>query len=206
MDWSNIISIIAALAFTVGVPIALRSRKKEGPKNVAKLVEHLEQMGVKASLVEDDIAGKLGVKRSFAQRSEGLIKIAGRQMDYINVTSVTSQYGVTYYLEYLVTSPEYGGARRRGKTRMVGKKAPGSRGRVTDIEWKGDRYLSPQLNFDYKLKARLLSTELDKIKNSILIYPEPKHNLVRIRTHYLLPSSDLLKAIEIIAGHIKSGW
>ena len=53
MDWANILTgIIAALVLTIGMPLALRKRKKGGPQNVEQLLRHLQEIGVKASLVE----------------------------------------------------------------------------------------------------------------------------------------------------------
>ena len=88
---------------------------------------------------------------------------------------------------------------------MVRKKNPAIWGRVVDIEWKGDFYLSQQLNLDYQLKDILLQTDFKKLKSNIMIVPEPKYEYVRVRTTYLLPPSDLFGAIDIIAKYIKSG-
>ena len=50
MEWANILSgIIMALLFAIGVPLALRKRKKSGPQNVEQLLNHLREMGVKVS-------------------------------------------------------------------------------------------------------------------------------------------------------------
>ena len=148
---------------------------------------------------------KVGIGRSWGRRSEGVIKIEGRNIDYINVSSVASQYGVNYFLDYLVRSPGWSGKKKQKKTRMVRKKNPAIWGRVVDIEWKGDFYLSQQLNLDYQLKDILLQTDFKKLKSNIMIVPEPKYEYVRVRTTYLLPPSDLFGAIDIIAKYIKSG-
>ena len=207
MDWANILTgIIAVLVLTIGLPLALRRRKKGGPQNVEQLLYHLQEIGVKASMAEGDGGeGKVGVSRSFMQRPEGVIKIEGKHIDYINVSSVTSQYGVNYFLDYLMRNPNWSGKKRRKKTRMVRKKSPAIWGRVVDIEWKGDDYLSQQLNLDYRLKDILLQTDFKKLKSNIEIFPEPKYEYARVRTAYLLPSPDLFEAIDIIAKYIKSG-
>ena len=88
---------------------------------------------------------------------------------------------------------------------MLRKKSSAIRGRVVDVEWKGDEYLSRGLNYDYRLKDRLLAAS-EELKWDIWVFPEPKHEYVRVRTAYLLPSSDLFEAMDIVAGHIKSGW
>ncbi len=207
MEWANILTgLIAALVLAIGLPLALRKRKKGGPQNVEQLLHHLLEIGVKASLAEKSVEeGKVGVGRSFVRRSESVIKIEGRNIDYINVSSVSSQYGVNYFLDYLVRSPGWSGEKRWKKTRMVRKKSPAIWGRVVDIEWKGDDYLSQQLNLDYRLKDILLQTDLKKLKGNIEIFPEPKYEYARVRTAYLLPSPDLFEAIDIIARYIKSG-
>ena len=207
MDWANILTgLIAALVLAIGLPLALRKRKKSGPQKVEQLLQHLQEIGVKASLAEKGVdLGKVGLSRSFMRSSVGLIGIAGRNIDYMNVIGVASQYGVNYFLDYLVRSPGWSGKNRQKRTRMVRKKSPALWGRVVDIEWKGDVYLSQRLNLDYRLKDILLQTELKKLKGNIVIFPEPKYEYTRVRIAYLLPSPDLFEAIDIIAKYIKSG-
>jgi len=207
MEWANILGgIIAALVFAIGLPLALRKRRKGGPQTVEQLLHHLQEIGVKASLAEGGgEEWKVGVSRSFVRSSVGVIEIAGRNIDYINVIGVASQYGVNYFLDYLVRSPGWSGEKKRKKTRMVRKKSPAIWGRVVDIEWKGDDYLSQQLNLDYRLKDILLQTDFKKLKSNIEIFPESKYEYARVRTAYLLPSPDLFEAIDIIARYIKSG-
>ena len=207
MEWSNILTgIITALAIAIGLPLALRKRKKGGSQNVEQLLHHLQEIGVKASLAEGGgEEGKVGVSRAFMRSSVGVIEIVGKNIDYINVTGAASQYGVNYFLDYLVRSPGWSGKNRQKKTRMVRKKSLAIWGRVVDIEWKGDDYLSQQLNLDYRLKDILLQTDFKKLKANIMIFPEPKYEYTRVRIAYLLPSSDLFEAIDIIAKYIKSG-
>ena len=205
MEWVNILTgLIALLVLSIGLPLALRKRRKVGPQNVEQFLHHLQEIGVEAFLAERGVAEeKVGTSRGWGQRSEGVIKIERRNIDYINVISIASQYGVSYSLDYLVKNPSWLGRKKRKKVRMVRRKSSGIRGRVVDIEWKGDDYLSQELNFDYRLKDKLLQAEL---KGNIKIFPEPKYEYARVRTVYLLPSLDLFEAIDIIAGHIKSGW
>ncbi len=207
MDWGNIIGTIAALLVAILWLLALKKRKKGSLRKIEQLLQHLQGIGVRVSLLEKDVEqGKVGVSHASGQRSEGVIQIAGRNIDYINVTSVASQYGVRYFVDYLVRSPGWIGEKKRKKTRMVRKKSSALRGKAVDIQWKGDDYLAQGLNYDYRLKDKLLQAELDKLKGSIWIFPEPKYEYARVRTSYLLPSSDLFEAIDIIAGHIRSGW
>jgi len=150
--------------------------------------------------------GKVGLGRASGQRCEGVFKIDRKNIDYINVISVTSQYEVKYFVDYLVKSPERLGKTDRKKTNLTLKKNSFIRGKVVDIEWKGDYYLSRVLNLDYQIKDRLLQTEIDRLKEGISIIPEPKYGYARIRISYLLPSSDLFEAINNIAKHVKSAW
>ena len=124
MDWANILTgFIAALVLTIGLPLALRKRRKGGPQTVEQLLHHLQEIEVKASLAEGrGEEWKVGVRRSFMQSSVGVIEIAGRNIDYINVIGVASQYGVNYFLDYLARSLGWSGKSRQMKTRMVRKK------------------------------------------------------------------------------------
>jgi hypothetical protein len=208
MEWANIISSIAmALIFAVGLPLAIRKRKKAGPKKLQEFVQHLLEIGVKATLQEKGaIQGKAGMSRGSGQRSEGVVAIKERNFDYISVVSVASQYGVNYFLDYLVRSPDYPGQKKRKKTRMLKKKSQAIRGRVTDIGWKGDEQLAQELNYDYGLKDRLLLAEPEELKGNIEILPESKNGYARIRTAYVLPSQEFFAAIDTIAKHVKAGW
>ena len=208
MDWANIIGSIAfAVVFAIGIPLALRKRKKAGPQNMEQLFQHLQTIGVKVSRIEKGAdEEKVGVSRGSGQRSEGLIKVSERNIDYVNIISITSQYGVNFSIDYQVRTPSWLGQKKRSKIRMVTKKSSAIRGKVVDIQWKGDDYLSRQLDYDYRLKDGLLQAGVDELKGGIEVLPEPKHEYARVRTAYVLPSSDFFEAIDIIAGHIKSGW
>jgi len=205
MDWSNISGIIMALLVAIGLPLALKKRKKAGPLKREELHQHLQQIGVDASLIgRGSEKEKIGLGRGSGQRSEGIIELTDRHIDSINVISVASQYGVHYFLDYLVKSPNIMGKRTLKKTRLVRKKSPPLWGKVLGIEWKGDRLLAQSLNLDYRLEEKLLQADPKALKESIRIFPEPKHGYLRIRTTYLLPSDQMFQAIGIVARHIKS--
>ena len=118
---------------------------------------------------------------------------------------VATQYGVHYYLDFLVGSVSLTGRENKRKTRMTRKRSSAFWGKVTDIEWRGDDFLARKLNFDYRLKDKLLQADLNALKGSIEIFPEPKYEYTRIRTAYFLPTPDLFEAVDIVAKHIKSG-
>ena len=207
MEWGSIAGSIGAILMAILIPLALRKRRKEAPRKPEEFLNHLLQLGVKASLLEKGAAEeKVGAGRASGQRSEGVIRLEGKNVAFINVVSLTSQYGVQYFLNYLVKGAGGPGKEKKKRIRMVKKRSSIFGGRVVDIEWRGDDYLSRGLNMDYRLKDYLLQAGPEELKGSIWIFPEPKHEYARIRTSLLLPSPNYFEAIDIIAGHIKSGW
>jgi hypothetical protein len=207
MEWSSIVGIILAALAAIGLPLALSKRKKTGPQKREELYEHLRKIGVEATLVEtgaDD--EKVGVSRASGQRSEGIIKLRRQNVDSVKVISVASQYGVNYFVDYLVKSPNITAKRAMKNTRSVRVKSSALWGKPVAIEWKGDESLARSLNFDYRLKDMLLSADSDpsSLKGSIGVFPEAKHGYARIRTNYFLPSPEIFEAMNIIAKHVKS--
>jgi hypothetical protein len=201
MDWSGILSIVMAVLVAIGLPLAIHSRKKHGPKKGEELYDHLREMGVKVSLMEKGNDGeKIGVKRSWGQKSEGTIEVKGRNLDTINIIGVSSQYGTHYFLDYLVRSPNL--AMIEIKKTSMRKKKHFLWGKSLAVEWVGDKSLAQNLNLDYRLESKLMQSQF---KGTIGIAPESKSEYARIRTSYFLPSPDLFEAIDIIAGHIRSG-
>lgn len=206
MDWSDILPILIAISVVIGLPLALRSRKKGGQKKVEEFCQHLLGIGVKASTLEKDASQeKVGQKRSWGQKSVGAIKLADRNIDSINVIGVASQYGVRYFLDFLVRGSSLTGRENKKKTRMTRKRSSAFSGKVISIEWKGDDYLARKLSLDYRLTDQLLQADINVLRGGIWIYPEPKYGYTRIRTTYFLPTPDLFESMDTIAKHIKSG-
>jgi hypothetical protein len=205
-DWSNIIGILVFLLIVIVLPLLFRRRKKEeGAESIEKLYQHLREVGVATSLTEKgDDREKMGLGRASGQRSEGIIELEDRNIDSINVVSVSSQYGTRYYIDYLVKSPNIMGERILKKTRLTKKKSPPIWGKVVAIDWKGDNSLAQSLKLDYSLEDKLLRADVNVFKGNIWILPEPKHGYVRIRTDYSLPSAEIFEAIRSIARRIKS--
>jgi len=205
MGWSSILSVVIAILVAVALPLALRKRKRTGVQKEEELCQHLQEMGVKAYTVE---AGgkqeKIGLKRSSSEKSMGVIELRDRNVDFINVIGVATQYGTNYFIDYLVKTPNTAGKQTVKKTRLVRKKSSPFWGKVVSIEWKGDESLAQSLNFDYGLQDRLLQSDLKDLKGSIWIFPEPKQGYARIRTSYSLPSLEAFEAINVIAKHVKS--
>jgi hypothetical protein len=206
MEWTSILAIIFAALAAIGLPLALGKRKKAGPQRRDELYQHLGKIGVEAALAETGgDEEKVGVSRASGQRSEGIIQLRRQNIDSVKVVSVASQYGVNYFVDYLVKSPNITGRHPMKKTRSVRGKSAGLWGKAT-VEWKGDESLARSLNFDYRLKDRLLGAGSDPgaFKGSIWIFPEPKHGYARMRTNYFLPSPETFEAMNIIAKHVKS--
>ncbi|NIO49599.1 MAG: hypothetical protein GTN73_09235 [Candidatus Aminicenantes bacterium] len=206
MDLENIIPIIIAFVTAFLLPFFLSKRKKEGHKKFEEFRRHLLGIGVGfAELDKESEQAKLGKKISRAQKSEGVFALEEKNIDFIIVTSVASQYGVNYFIEYFVKSTFHLREESLKKTKMVKKKGSLFGSKVADIIWKGDQYLAQKLNLDYELKHRLLQAGLNKFKGSILIIPERKHGYTRIKTEYNLPSPDMFYAIDSVAKYLRSG-
>ncbi|MFB0556517.1 MAG: hypothetical protein ACETVW_01490 [Dehalococcoidia bacterium] len=205
MEWSNIISVIIAILVMIGLPLALRKRKKVGPQKREEFCQHLQKIGAKAYLVQTgDDREKIGQTRSSGEKSMGIIELKDRNIDFINVTGVASQYGTHYFINYLVRNANMTEKRKLKKTRLVRRKSALLWGKVVGIEWKGDESLAKSLNFDYGLENKLLHSQLKDFGGGIWIFPEPKHEYVRIRTAYSLPSPEAFETIGIIARYVKS--
>jgi hypothetical protein len=205
-DWSNIVGILLFLLIAIALPLIFRRRKKgEGAGNIEEFSQHLREVGVKVSLAEEgDDREKIGLGRASGQKSEGLIELEDRNIDSIDVVSVSTQYGTRYFIDYLVKSPNIMGERILKKTKLTRKKSPPIWGKVVAIDWKGDDSLAQSLNLDYSLEDKLLRADVNVFKGSIWILPEPKHGYVRIRTDYSLPSAEIFEAISSIARRVKS--
>jgi len=207
MEPGHILTIILVISTAVGVLLATRSLKKSGQKKVEELCQHLHGIGIKASVSGQETGqAKVRHKRPWGQKPVGTIELTGRNIDSIDVIGVASQYGVNYFLDYLVRTSGFMGGLDRKKTKMIKKKTSAFRGKVIDIEWRGDVSLSRRLNFDYQLKDRLLLADIKALKGDIGIFPEPKHQYARIRTTYSLPTPELFESIDIIAKHVRSEW
>ena len=206
MNLENIIPIIIAFVTAFLLPFFLSKRKKEGHKKFEEFRRHLLGIGVRFfELDKESEQAKIGKKISRAQKSEGVVALEERNIDFIIVASVASQYGVNYFIEYLVKSTFHLREESLKKTKIVKKKGSLFGSKVVDIVWKGDHYLAQKLNLDYELKHRLLQAGLNKFKGSILIIPERKHGYTRIKTNFNLPSPDMFYAIDSVAKYLKSG-
>lgn len=204
--WGSIISVVSVFLVVVSLILLFRNRmRKEGAKKVEELSRHLRALGMEVSLVEKgDGREKIGLARASGQNSEGLIELEDRNIDSINVVSVSTQYGTRYFIDYLVKGSNIMGERILKKTRLTKKKSPPLWGKVVAIKWGGDDSLAQSLNLDYSLEDKLLRADMNAFKGNIGIFPEPKHGYARIRTDYSLPSAEIFEALSSIARHIES--
>jgi len=206
MDWGDIVPGILALLASIGFLLALRGRKRGGQKKLNEFYQHLQLIGIKSFIMDKGTEQEqIKQKISWPHRSEGVIKVQDRNIDYINIISVASQYGVNYFLDYLVKTPERIRKEAMKKTKMIRKKSLSARDKAGDIKWKGDPFLTQLLNSDYELKHKLEQANSKSLKGNIWIFPEPEHGYTRIRTNYHLPLPDIFEAIDTIARYIKSG-
>jgi hypothetical protein len=206
MDVSSILGVVTGLLMVAGLYVALRSRSKRGPEKVEELRLHLQSIGVDSSVVVPAVAGNTRGRRFWTERSVGVVKPVGRTVDSIDVVGVAIQQGVKYFLEYLVrnTGSAAPGGKRKRKARMAKKTTSSAAGSQVDIEWKGDDSLVRRLNLDYRLRDMLLKSRAHDISGGIRIFLEPQREYSRIKMAFVLPSSDLLDAVDIIARHVRS--
>lgn len=204
--WFSIIGALIAVIIAIILPLIARRRKKEEATNkIEELYRHLRALGVEVSPVEKgDEREKIGLARASGQKSEGLIELEDRNIDSINIISISSQYGTRYFTDYLVKGSNIMGERALKKARLTRKKSPPLWGKVVAIDWKGDDSLAQSLNLDYSLEDKLLTAGENAFKGNIGVFPEPKYGYARIRTDYVLPSAEIFEAINSIARHVKS--
>ena len=207
MEWTDLLPLLVAIFAAIGIPVALWSLRKGGQGKVDEFQQHLAAIGVDATVLSKDGAqeGK-GRKGNWARKVVGTIKLAHCKIDSVDVTGVASQYGVNYYLDYLVSRPTFASGGKKKKTTMTTRKSRQFSGKVVDVNWKGDNYLAQRLSLDFSLKQKLLQADLSALKGGISIHPEPKHDYARIRTGYILPEPPLFEALDMIASHVKSWY
>ena len=207
MDWAAVVVAIIGILVAMVIPMALAARKRGAAGKLTDFHQHLQHIGIRASIVEEEASREGSApRRAWGERAEGVIRIEGKNVDSVTIIGVSTRHGVTYYLDYLARQPAPSAAEARKKTSMVKKRSPPLWGKAVDIRWKGDPGLAQRLNLDYQLKYRLLHPGPDPLKGGISIRPEPKHGYTAIRTDYQLPSRDVFEAIDAIAKHVKTGF
>lgn len=209
MEWTNILGPLVAIAIVILLRYVLGKKKKGGAAQTAagreEFYEHLLAVGEEVSLTEEnDRRAEIGLGRTSGQRSEGIIRVEDRHLDAINVVNMTSQFGTSYFLDYLVKTPNLMAGRTPKKTRLVVKKSPPIVGKMTGLQWSGDPAMAKTLSLDYSLEDKLLRAMVGGFSGNILIMPEVKEGYTRIRTDYYPPSADLLGGLKTIAKYVKA--
>ena len=206
MDLEKILPAIIIFLTAFLLPFLLSKKKKKGDKKPKDLSQSLLEIGVEfVELDEDSEQVKFRRKLSLGLKSVSIIALKKSNIDFINVISASSQYGVNYFIEYLVKSTFGLREKPLKRTKMVIKKKSLFGGEVVDVTWKGDQYLAQKLNMDYDLKHKFMQADINTFKGGILIIPEPKHGYIRIKTNYNFPSADIFYAIDTLAGYMRSG-
>jgi len=207
-SWIQIFSTFIPILTLLALPLLIKKLKKNTTSKVDEFYQHLQGIGIKAyitNLEKDDDTGKVGLGGRFtSQKSEGLIELRNLNSGFINIVADSTQYGVNYYLDYLVKIPNLLWSSPHRKIKLVRKKTSILTGKTIDLEWKGNVSITQILNSDYRIKDKLFQGGFDTMKGNIWIYPEPKHGYYRIRSTYFLPTRLIFDAIDIIAKHIKS--
>ncbi|MBD3414829.1 MAG: hypothetical protein GF421_10420 [Candidatus Aminicenantes bacterium] len=207
MDWSSIIP--AAIAFLTAfiLPIIFAKRKKESAKKVKTYSQELLKAGVDFDKIDkDDDRIQFVKKMSWGQKAEGIFVPKNKKIDFIFLISVSSQYGVNYFLEYIVLTTFHLREGTVKNTAMKVKKDSLFGGEPQDVLWKGDPHLAQKLDMDYELKHHLLHGHLKHSKVNLKIIPEQKQGYTRIKTNFMPPSPELISFIDSVAGHIKTGF
>jgi len=206
MDLEKILPAIIVFLTAFLIPFLLSRRKKKGDKKHKEISHLLLEIGVEfVELDEGSEQVKFRRKLSLGLKSEGIIALKKSNIDFINIISASSQYGVNYSFEYLVKSSFGIREKPLKKTKMVIKKKSPFGGEVVDVIWRGDQYLAQKLNMDYDLKHKFMQADINTFKGGILIIPEPKHGYIRIKTNYNIPSADMFYAIDTLAAHMRFG-
>jgi hypothetical protein len=201
---------VVVFACIILLSVAYRTKKSK----VTELCEHLQAIGINASVMEETKwwwGGIKGQPQSWVDNVMGVIQLKGRDIDAIDVINTSGQS--MGYLDSIVRTSSPDGSMRKDYAKLIMKRSFMGNllafffiysAKIVDIEWAGDTDLARELNFDNPLKNMLLNMDPRSLRGLLEIVPEPKYGCTRIRTDYLLPSLELFDILETIARHIKS--
>ncbi len=207
MSSGTVLSIVLLAAAIIGLIISRRKIKKESPKKNAELYETMRSMGVKASRIsEEEFMSRSGERAKRGRGEQELLSVQGRQFDFIQLTGEAHQYGVTYYLEFLVKRTPLQPGQKAANTSLKIKKGSPFSSEAESFYWKGDPVMEQRLNDDHRLHDMLLRADRKYLKGGITVYPQPGQPYARIRMGNELPEPELLKIADSIAGHIKRSY
>jgi hypothetical protein len=205
---------VVVFACIILLSVAYRTKKSR----VTELCEHLQAIGINASVMEETKwrwGGINGQPHGVGEHVMGVIQLKGRDIDSIDVIHLPgSRYSnMWWYLDSIVRTSSPDGNMRKDYAKLIMKRSFMGNllafffiysAKIVDIEWRGDTDLARELNFDNQLKNMLLNIDPRSLRGLLEIVPEPKYGCTRIRTDYLLPSLELFDILETIARHIKS--
>ena len=102
----GIIVTAGVVLLAIGWTYLLSRRRKVGFQKGKELIHHLQGIGVQASMAERAAKEKrIGCSFIWARRSECVVRIYSKNIDYINVmTEINRWWGVIYLFFYLVQS------------------------------------------------------------------------------------------------------
>lgn len=204
MSSGSIFSIVLLIVTIVGFIVARKRIKRETPQKLDALSQQLRAIGVKASRVSEDVLmDQYSGRIRKSMDNPGLLRVQGRQFDYLRLTGTAQQYNVTYFLDFLVNRNPISSGQKVSSTILKLKNRPAINSGVTGFHWKGDTVLAQRLNDDHHLNDILLNVDRKYLKGGITVYPEREKSYTRIRITSELLELELLKALDIIAGHIK---
>ena len=120
MDLEKILPAIIVFLTAFLIPFLLSKKKKKGDKKHKEISHLLLEIGVEfVELDEGSEQVKFRRKLSLGLKSEGIIALKKSNIDFINIISASSQYGVNYSIEYLVKSTFGIREKPLKKTKMV---------------------------------------------------------------------------------------
>ena len=203
-----IIVVAAALVIAVGLFVArVKWIKNETSKRLVTISHHLQDLGVKVSLLtKGDLRPRIETRDfwKYHSRSEYILEIKEKGINYIFTDCITSENTTIYYLNFVVISTNWVATNTRKATRLVKKRSFPIFGKVSDLEWKGDQTLANLLNNDYSLKAQLLkSPDINKLTCNPVIYPRPDYEYYKIRIRYFLPTGNFFEVLNVIGSHLR---
>lgn len=188
-DWITIItSIVVVLAGAVSGILNSRKAKERAVGGADNFAHHLDMIGIRAEPVEDpSVEAKKGdIKGS-------TFRLHGSPIDQVSIVPAGNELSVVFLIP--MSGPSFSKKKRTFMKRVKTKIG-------SDIIWKGDPVLAQTLNFDFTLNQLLSQVDPKELKT--LVISPLKTNRAEILTNYFLPPKEMFKALDIIAGHLRS--
>lgn len=204
MDAGVIITIVLAFSGLIGLPIALWNLRMGGQQKAKELVDHLLAIGVKAYMIPEFESVQNNRKKNlrFFHRVAGTIRLQKCNIELIDVIGTAQQYGVNYFIHYLVRSPRLVTVHAKQKrTKLKKKRKSLMATELAEYIWEGDEAIARKLNSNAEIGVAIREGTL---KGDIEILSESGAEYVKIKTEYFLPDKNQFNTLEIIAKCVKS--